>query len=92
MNREDLTLGMIDNMCHLTASEKIIQAAAFAARAGHTDRTVHRFVTALVMTDSLSPRKWWEDLLGRVARLEREEAEETHIPHSPGCPPIKHRH
>ena len=72
MDLDELTLTSIDNQRHLATSEDIVKAVAFAIRAGHTDRTAYRFVTALVMTDSLSPRRWWAAALEKVMQLEKE--------------------
>ena len=73
MDLDELTLASIDNHRHLTTSEDIVKAVAFAARAGHTDRTAYRFVVALGMTSSLSPRRWWAATLDKVMQLEKEE-------------------
>lgn len=65
-----LSLTAIDSMRHLTTSEDIVAAVAFAARAGHTNRTAYRFVTALVMRDVLTDPAQWGDLLRQVMDLE----------------------
>lgn len=75
MKLDALTLASIDGMRHLTVSEHIVKAVAFAVRAGHKDRTAYRFVTALVMTDALEEgepgtRRWW-DVLKAVMDLEQ---------------------
>jgi hypothetical protein len=65
-----LTLTSIDSMRHLTVGEDIVAAVAFAARAGHSNRTAYRFVTALVMQDALTDPARWGDLLRMVMDLE----------------------
>lgn len=80
MRAEELTLGMIDNQRHLTTSIDIVQAVGFAVRAGHSDRTAYRFVTALVMLDRLQPRRWWAATLNTVMQLEKEEASDAERP------------
>lgn len=67
---DGLTLTAIDGMRHLTASEDVVAAVAFAARAGHSTRTAYRFVTALVMTDALKNPTRWGDILKLVMDLE----------------------
>lgn len=72
MDVDDLTLTSIDGHRHLATSEQIVKAVAFAIRAGHTSTTAYRFVTALVMTDSLSPRRGWAATLEKIMQLEKE--------------------
>jgi hypothetical protein len=67
---EYLTLTNIDAVCHLSASEPIVRASAFAARAAHSDTTAYRFVTALVMTGLLDHRSEWPAVLRMVHELE----------------------
>jgi hypothetical protein len=69
-----LTLTSIDSMRHLTTSEDIVAAVAFAARAGHSNRTTYRFVTALSMRGALTDPTRWGDLLRMVMDLEGEDA------------------
>lgn len=69
MKIEELTLSMIDGQRHLTASEDIVSAVAFAARLGWGDVTCYRFVTALVMTDSLQDSSKWRPVLRRIDNL-----------------------
>lgn len=71
METHELTLTNIDSVRHLTASEDVVNAVAYAARAGASDRTAYRFVTALVMTASLMDRPRWPGVLRAVADLER---------------------
>jgi hypothetical protein len=68
---EELSLCSIDSMCHLWSNEETVSAVAFAARAGHSDRTAYRFLTALGMTDNLTDRTDWPEVLLRVMDLER---------------------
>lgn len=74
MEPRDLTLPMIDGQRHLVAGERLVTAIAFAARTGRSDRTVYRFVTALVMTDSLLRGERWSAVLEAVDALELESA------------------
>lgn len=68
---EELTLAAIDGMRHLVTSERVVGAAAFAARAGYDDVMAYRFVTALVMTNNLDRPGWrWELTLRTLAELE----------------------
>jgi TPP-dependent pyruvate/acetoin dehydrogenase alpha subunit len=70
-----LTLTSIDGMRHLVVgSEGIVAAIAFAARAGHSNRTAYRFVTVLVMQDALTSPARWGDLLRMVMDLESKDA------------------
>ncbi|MFE0472697.1 hypothetical protein ACFW2V_13880 [Streptomyces sp. NPDC058947] len=64
------TLTAIDSMRHLTTSEDIVAAVAFAVRAGHTNRTAYRFVTVLAMQNALTNPTRWGDLLRMVMDLE----------------------
>ena len=73
MKPEELTLTAADNMRHLTISEDMVKAVAFAARAAHSDATVHRFVTALVMTNILTDPFRWPYVLRTIMNLENEE-------------------
>lgn len=73
METAELSLSAIDSMRHLAASEPIVNAAAFAARAGHGDQTAYRFVTALVMTDTLATPGRWGTVLKAVMELEHED-------------------
>ncbi len=75
MQTDDLTLTSIDSVRHLTTSEEVVKAVAFAVRVGHQNHTAYRFVTALVMTDNLADRTDWPKVLLRVMDLEREAAE-----------------
>jgi hypothetical protein len=76
MNPERLTLDMIDSHRHLTTSENIVSAVAFAVRLGHTDQTAYRFVSALGMLGSLDRRSEdavaWPLVMSKVHRLVRE--------------------
>lgn len=72
MDPDELTLTSIDQMRHLVTSEVIVQAAGFAARAGHSDRTVYRFIVALAMTSTLNQGVYWPRVLKRVMALEAE--------------------
>lgn len=76
MDIDDLTLTSIDAHRHLTTSEAVVSAVAFAARRGHSDVTAYRFVTVLVMLDQLQPRKWWARTLGVVRDLEIEKKDQ----------------
>lgn len=71
METHELTLTNIDSVRHLTASEDVVNAVAYAARAGASDRTAYRFVTALVMTASLMDRPRWPGVLRAVKELEQ---------------------
>lgn len=73
MSPDELTLASIDNQRHLVTSVELVSAVAFAARSGHTDRIAYRFVTALVMTDTLGSGIRWPEVLSIVAELTREE-------------------
>lgn len=77
MRAEELTLPAIDCMRHLSTSWDIVRAVAFAARAGHSDRTAYRFVTALVMIGKLEWPQYWPEILKAVMELEAVDAEET---------------
>lgn len=70
MTPDELTLTSIDAMRHLATSQDMVTAVAFAARSGHDNTTCYRFVTALVMTDQLTNRFGWLDVLRRVKKLE----------------------
>lgn len=65
-----LSLAAIDGMRHLATSEEIVSAVAFAARAGHGNRTAYRFVTVLVMENALTAPARWGELLRMVMELE----------------------
>jgi hypothetical protein len=69
---EDLSLLMIDNQRHLTTSEDIVSAVAWAARRGWGDFTCYRFVTALVMTDNLrqSRKDQWKIVMKKISDLQ----------------------
>lgn len=75
MNIGDLSLRSIDGMRHMTTSDEIVTAVAFAARAGHSNVTAYRFVTALTVCDALkggSPSDpKWQAILKTVMDLER---------------------
>lgn len=73
MSPDELTLASIDNQRHLATSIEMVSAVAFAARAGYTDRIAYRFVTALVMTNTLGSGIRWPEVLSVVAELTREE-------------------
>jgi hypothetical protein len=66
---EELTLRAIDSMRHQISSETVVKAAAYAARISGSDKTVHQFVTALVMTDNLTNSLSWDRTLRHVMRL-----------------------
>lgn len=70
METEELTLTSIDGSRHLTISHDMVKAVAFAARAVHSDVTVHRFVTALVMTDLLKDPFRWPYVMRIIKELE----------------------
>lgn len=70
MDVRELTLTSIDNHRHLTVSQDLVTAIAYAARSGCDDTTCYRFVTALVMTDSLTDHFKWLDVLKHTKRLE----------------------
>lgn len=65
------SLAAIDSMRHLSTSEDIVAAVAFAARAAHSDRTAYRFVTLLVVRDELTDRSAWADTLRDLMELEK---------------------
>lgn len=69
---EDLNLTSIDGMRHLTVGEGIVAAVVFAAKNGHSTQTAYRFVTAVVMVDTLNGVTQWEYILRRIRVLERE--------------------
>lgn len=75
MKVNDLTLPAIDCMRHLTTSWDIVRAVSFAACAGHSNRTSYRFVTALVMTDTLEWPQYWPETLKTVMELEAADTE-----------------
>jgi hypothetical protein len=77
MEPEDLTLISIDGMRHLTTSEEVVRAVAFAVRAGHENHTAYRFVSAVAMLGALTDRSHWPAILLRVMDLERAAEEET---------------
>jgi hypothetical protein len=70
MRTDNLSLAAIDGMRHLTASEDIVAAVVFAAKNGHGTTTAYRFVTALVMTNTLTDIAQWRETLERVTDLE----------------------
>ncbi len=70
MEIKELNLIGINSMRHLIISEDMVKAISFAARAAHSDSTVHRFVTALVMTDLLKDPFRWPYVLRTVMELE----------------------
>lgn len=67
----DLTLGMVDNQRHLIASEKTVRAISYGARRTDSDRTVYRFVTALVMANCLDYPEYWPSVLAKINELEK---------------------
>lgn len=69
MKIEDLTLTMIDGQRHLTTSDQIVTAVAYAARRGFSNVTCSRFVTALVMTDMLRDAFQWPFVLKKIDEL-----------------------
>lgn len=77
MDLDELTLNSIDNMRHLTVSEDIVAAVAFAVRAGHSNATAYRFVTTLVMTNTLQLPGVWPSALRVVMDLEEAGGELT---------------
>lgn len=74
MGPEELNLTHIEGMRHLVVNEKLVTAAAFAARTGRPDSTVYRFVVALVLTDTLERGERWSAVLEAVDALELESA------------------
>lgn len=69
MKIEDLSLISIDGQTHLTTSEEIVRAVAWAARRGWGNYTAHRFVTALVMTDNLRHTNRWPEVMKKIDDL-----------------------
>lgn len=76
---DDLTLAGIDGIRHLITNEMLVKAVAFAVRntgrkvhTGRDDRTAYRFVTALVMTNTLEASTRWPKVLKTVMDLEAE--------------------
>jgi hypothetical protein len=70
MQYHELTLASIDNHRHLTTSEEIVKAVAYAARRSGSDVTAYRFVTALVMADKLTSTEFWPTVLDHVLELQ----------------------
>lgn len=80
MQPDELSLDSIDSMRHLIVNPLIVKAVTFAVRNTgrevHTyrdDRTAYRFVTALVMTNTLEDGRQWPEVLETVTHLESEE-------------------
>lgn len=73
MDVKELTLTSIDGHRHLTLSQDLVTAVAYAARSGYDDTTCYRFVSALVMTDKLFDHFAWLDVLKHIKRLEAQE-------------------
>lgn len=69
MDIDDLTLNMIGAQMHLTTSREIVKAVAWAARLGWADVTCQAFVTALVMTDTLTDRSQWPTTIRKIQDL-----------------------
>lgn len=69
MKVNELTLYMIDSERHLTTSEEIVAAVAYAARDGWSNTTAYRFVTALVMTDNLRNYVVWPVVIRQIKDL-----------------------
>lgn len=69
MKIEDLSLISIDGQAHLTTSEQVVSAAAWAARRGWGNYTALRFVTALVMTDTLRHTNKWPEVMKKINDL-----------------------
>jgi len=67
---EDLSLRSVDAMRHLVTSEDVVAAIAFAVRAGHSNVTAYRFVSALAMSDDLDYQPAWPRVLRKIIQLE----------------------
>lgn len=75
----DLTLSGIDGMRHLTTSETVVRAVAFAVRHASSqyrrdievDRTAYRFVVAASMVGALEEEGRWLNILDHVHALEQ---------------------
>lgn len=78
MKIEDLTFTSIDAQRHLTTSEEIVAAVAFAVRNAWSDKGAYRFVTALIMTDTLTAdRREWYAVMRQISYLTMQERELT---------------
>jgi hypothetical protein len=67
---DDLRLSMIDSQMRLSASREIISAAVWSAQRGYGAHTCHRFVAALVMTDTLRDPGQWPVVLRKIKNLQ----------------------
>lgn len=74
--RENLSLDSIDSERETAVSWEILVAARFAFAGDHRAQTVHRFVTALTMTDNLTRPGMWPHILKTVTDLEAQERQE----------------
>lgn len=69
MEIDDLTLTSIDAHAHLAISQDVLVAVAWHARRGFSDQTTYRFISAVVMTDSLRHSERWPDICRRIQKL-----------------------
>lgn len=69
---DDLSLVAIDGLRNHAASEEIVAAVVFAAQNGYGAHTAHRFVSALVMTDTLRDPSQWTPVLRKIVNLQIE--------------------
>jgi len=70
---EDLTLSAVDVGKHAAVSEEVVTAVAFAAKMGYGPATCHRFVSALVVTNTLLDMIEWAAVLRKVRDLQLDE-------------------
>ena len=68
----ELSLISVDSMRHLAVSEEVVAAVTFAARAGHSNVTVYRFVSAVSMCGDLDYPLGWPTILRKITELETE--------------------
>lgn len=69
---DELTLTMIASHMHLTIGNPMVAAIAYAARLGWSDVTCRAFVTALIMTNTLTDQSQWPVVLRKVQDLKIE--------------------
>ena len=70
MKIEDLSLAAIDGQRHLTTSDEIVRAVAYAARRGYGNVSCYRFVTAVMMLEA--PIDVWPQVLKKIDDLKTE--------------------
>lgn len=70
MSPEELTLISVGSHMHLIIGGELTSAVAYAARRGKGDVTCRAFATALAMTDTLTVRTAWPDVLRKIEELQ----------------------